>query len=171
MSKKLLAVALCLVCVPLLFSKVSAEDQCCCNITCTYQTVFGATKRKTVDQCFEVGFGSGKVGNCEEDDACLSVIEFGWIYMNEWEGSGCSIRTSDCLVASLLGNESPELDILRQFRDEILSKTPKGREIIRLYYDLSPALIQAVEEDENFRDFMQKMVDSSLLFLSTAETK
>jgi hypothetical protein len=157
--------------VLLFFSTGEAEEQCCCTITCSYETVFGGTKRKTVDQCFDIGIGSGKVANCKEDDACLSAIELGWLYLNEWEGSGCSLRDSDCLTAYLLGDGSPELDILRQFRDEVLSKTAAGREIIRLYYYAGPMLIQAMEKDEKLRDYMTKLLDTALLLLADGEMK
>ena len=169
MKKRLLAIVLCIGGVLLFFSNGLAEEVCCCNITCEYETIFQAKKEKTVSQCFEIGIGQDKVFNCSEDSACVTVKQFGWIYTNEWTGSGCSLKESDpCPYTYLLGPQSPELDILRKFRDEVLSKTPEGREIIKLYYKWSPAIIQAMEKDEKFRKHMQEMVDSLLLLLRDA---
>ena len=124
-------------------------------------------KEITVDYCLEIGFGADKVVNCTEDSACISAKQLGWVYLNEWTGSECSLKDKTlCPFVYLLGPKSPELDILRQYRDEVLSKTPEGREIIRLYYKLSPAIIQAMEENEEFRKLMQEMVDSLLLVLT-----
>jgi|GEM_PF-1730110 len=168
MKKRLLKIGLCIVSVLLFISNGQADEVCCCNITCFYETIFGASKEITVDYCLEIGFGEGKVFDCSEDSACMSAIEFGWIYTNDWTGSGCSLKESSdlCPAEYLLGPQSPELDILRQYRDEVLSKTPEGREIIRRYYKLSPAIIQAMEENEKVRELMQEMVDGLLLVLT-----
>ena len=167
MKKRLLKIGLCIVSVLLFISNGQADELCCCNITCFYETIFGASKEITVDYCIEIGFGADKVVNCTEDSACISVQQFGWVYLNEWTGSKCSLKEeTPCPFVYLLGPQSPELDILRQYRDEVLSKTPEGREIIRRYYELSPAIIQAMEENEEFRELMQEMVDSLLLVLT-----
>jgi hypothetical protein len=55
-----------------------------------------------------------------------------------------------------------DLRILRKFRDEVLSKTPLGQEIIRLYYEWSPAIAKAMEEDEEFREDVKEMIDAVL---------
>ena len=39
-----------------------------------------------------------------------------------------------CLSVLLFGEHSEETEFLRSIRDTILSKTPEGREIIKLYY-------------------------------------
>jgi hypothetical protein len=52
--------------------------------------------------------------------------------------------------------------VLRQFRDEILSQTPVGQEIIRLYYDWSPVIVEAMDEDKEFRGEVKEMIDEFL---------
>jgi hypothetical protein len=37
------------------------------------------------------------------------------------------------------------VELLRNFRDKILSKTPEGQEFIKLYYQLSPALVKEMK--------------------------
>jgi len=39
-----------------------------------------------------------------------------------------------CVAETIYGEDSVEVEVLRHVRDNILTKTPKGREIIKLYY-------------------------------------
>jgi hypothetical protein len=67
-----------------------------------------------------------------------------------------------CLVSNLLGEEDARLDTVRQFRDEVLSKTPEGQEIISLYYEWSPVIVKAMEENERFKQEAKEMIDEIL---------
>ncbi len=67
-----------------------------------------------------------------------------------------------CLVSNLLGEEDARLNTLRQFRDEVLSKTPEGQEIISLYYEWSPVIVKAMEENERFKQEAKEMIDEIL---------
>jgi len=77
-----------------------------------------------------------------------------------------STTTSDasqpCPSESIYGKDSEETEILRYIRDEVLSQTPEGREIIKLYYQWSPAIVQAMEEDEAFKEEVRGMMDGIL---------
>ena len=55
-----------------------------------------------------------------------------------------------------------DLRILRKFRDEVLRETPVGQEIIRLYYEWSPVVVKAMEEDEEFKKEVKEMIDGVL---------
>jgi hypothetical protein len=48
---------------------------------------------------------------------------------------------------------------LRYLRDNVLSQIPEGQELIRLYYEWSPAIVKAIEEDEEFKEEIKEMVD------------
>ena len=74
----------------------------------------------------------------------------------------CSECSSGCPVKLIYGASSGEVELLRQFRDEVLAKTPEGQEIINLYYQLSPVIMEAMEEDETFKDELGEMVDEVL---------
>ena len=69
-----------------------------------------------------------------------------------------------CLATSALGGDSRgnDLNRLRKFRDEVLSKTPQGKELIRLYYEWSPVIVKAMEEDEEFKEEVKEMIDGFL---------
>jgi len=44
----------------------------------------------------------------------------------------------------------------------VLSTTPEGQEIIKLYYEWSPAIVQAMESDEEFKEDVKELVDGIL---------
>jgi len=67
-----------------------------------------------------------------------------------------------CLSELIYGSFSGEAEILRSFRDDVLIQTPEGREIIRLYYEWSPAIVKAMEADEEFKDEVKEMIDGVL---------
>jgi DNA-binding MarR family transcriptional regulator len=48
--------------------------------------------------------------------------------------------------------------VLRDFRDNVLSTTPAGREITRRYYAWSPLLVNVLEEDNALRNLVKEMV-------------
>ena len=62
----------------------------------------------------------------------------------------------------IYGEHSEQTQSLRYLRDEILSQTSEGREIIRLYYQWSPAIVKAMKEDEEFKEDMKEMINGVL---------
>lgn len=154
MKQNILLIALCLNIILWFTSNGWTEDYCCCTITCQYETLFGTSVTKEVDQCWRVS----QISSCTPDEACLKVVQFGWTYTNEWSGKGCHTE-EPCLYSYLLDSDSPQLDALREFRDEILSQTPEGREIINLYYQWSPVIVKAMEQDGEFKAQVKEMID------------
>jgi len=67
-----------------------------------------------------------------------------------------------CPFEEIYGEDSEETELLRHFRGNVLSKIPEGQEIISLYYEWSPAIIKAMEEDEEFKKGVKKMIDEIL---------
>ena len=56
---------------------------------------------------------------------------------------------------------------LRYFRDDVLSQTPEGREIIKLYYTLSPVIVKVMEEDGGLREGVKDMIDEIIQIISS----
>jgi len=72
---------------------------------------------------------------------------------------------SPCPSEEIYGENSVEVELLRYFRDNVLSATPEGREIIRLYYQLSPVIVMAMRNDGEFREEVKEMIDGILLLI------
>jgi len=54
------------------------------------------------------------------------------------------------------------VETLRYFRDNVLSKSPEGQEIIRIYNEWSPAIVKAMGENEAFKEEVKEMIDGVL---------
>ena len=67
-----------------------------------------------------------------------------------------------CAAESIYGEQSEETELLRYFRDNILNQTPEGQELIKLYYQWSPAIVKAMEGDEEFKEEIKEMIDEIL---------
>jgi hypothetical protein len=67
-----------------------------------------------------------------------------------------------CPSESIYGEHSKQTELLRCFRDNVLNQTPEGQEIIRLYYEWSPAIVKAIEQDEEFKEEVKGMIDGVL---------
>jgi len=67
-----------------------------------------------------------------------------------------------CVIEKIYGEDSDEVEHLRYFRDNILTKTPEGQEITRLYYQWSLVIAKAMEEDEEFKEEIKEIIDMVL---------
>ena len=67
-----------------------------------------------------------------------------------------------CPAKEIYGEHSEETELLRSFRDNVLSQTPEGREITKLYYQWSPAIVRVMGEDEEFKQDVKEMIDGIL---------
>ncbi|MBW1839618.1 MAG: hypothetical protein JRI49_06740, partial [Deltaproteobacteria bacterium] len=66
------------------------------------------------------------------------------------------------------GESANETTLLRYSRDNVLRKSPEGQEIIKLYYQWSPAIVEAMEEDEEFKEEVREMIDGILGLIEEA---
>ncbi len=62
----------------------------------------------------------------------------------------------------IYGSAAPETQLIRNFRDTVLSATPEGQQLIKLYYIWSPFLVQAMREDDTFKGQLKETVDKIL---------
>ena len=72
-----------------------------------------------------------------------------------------------CSSAMLYGEYSEEAELLRDFRDEVLGQTQEGQEIIKLYYQWSPVIVKAMEDDEEFKEEVKEMIDGVLVLINS----
>jgi len=67
-----------------------------------------------------------------------------------------------CLAELLYGKDEDETNLLRAYRDSVLSTTPEGQDIIRMYYEWSPGIRDWVKQDEQLRKDMRTVFDSAV---------
>jgi len=81
--------------------------------------------------------------------------------------STTSLTPQPCVSESLYGEHSEETELLRYLRDNVLNSTPEGRELIKFYYELSPIIVEMMNEDEEFKAQVKEMVDGVLRVISS----
>ena len=59
------------------------------------------------------------------------------------------------------GEYSQETEFVRYVLD-ILNRIFEGQELIRLYYQWSPAIVKVMEKDERFKSELKEMIDGVL---------
>ena len=67
-----------------------------------------------------------------------------------------------CPFFTALNNDKQKIEMLRRFRDEVLAKTPVGREYIRLYYRWSPVVVHIMKEDEELKEKVKALLEELL---------
>lgn len=64
-----------------------------------------------------------------------------------------------CFIETLYGDDSDEVAHLRSLRDQMVRTFPASQEIVNLYYALSPALVDVIAEDGNFKNKLKNILD------------
>ena len=59
--------------------------------------------------------------------------------------------------------------MLTYYRDNVLIQTTEGQEIIRLYYEWSPVIVEMMEADEEFKKEVKEMIDGVLELIGRVE--
>jgi hypothetical protein len=80
-----------------------------------------------------------------------------------------SICQQPCCLEEIYGEFSEKIELLRFIRDNVLTQSPEGQELIRLYYKWSPVIVKAMEEDEEFKEEVKEMVDGVLEMIGGVE--
>jgi hypothetical protein len=66
---------------------------------------------------------------------------------------------ASCPSEEIYGVNTEETALLRKVRDEVLNKSDAGRAFIKLYYQMSPALLQAMTESKVFKQEVREILD------------
>jgi len=67
-----------------------------------------------------------------------------------------------CVIEFMYGEDSYEVELLRDYRNSVLAEYSEGQELIRLYYEWSPVIVEVMNEDEEFRVQVKEMIDGVL---------
>jgi hypothetical protein len=71
-------------------------------------------------------------------------------------------RAFDTYFTMFKPEHSEKTELLRYIRDNVLTRSPEGQEIIRLYYEWSPDIVKAMEADPAFKVQLKEMIDRVL---------
>ena len=95
---------------------------------------------------------------------CSSCVTVPQYFCCPESHSLCRVPLSCCTCAAemVYKDKKESLTLLREFRDNMLRSSPIGQEIIKLYYNMSPAIVQAMEDDEEFKQEVKEMIDEIL---------
>jgi len=82
----------------------------------------------------------------------------------------CDLNLSDdeCESESLLGDDHPGLDILREFRDEVLTRSENGRRLTKAYYKYRNVLIETFEKNPGIEVFATEILVKTIERLAKA---
>ena len=134
----------------------NGEEACVDNV-CQY------AKKPCIDDEL---FCNGEESCDEDNDICLHSGN----PCEEWqecdEEKDRCYMPMPCVATAIYGEYSEDTEHLRYFRDDVLSQTSEGQELIRLYYQWSPAIVKAMEEDEGFKEEVKEMIDGVLMLLA-----
>jgi len=125
--------------------------------------------------CFIFASGTLLFAQCPEDYP--ADCEDGWccedplicLLPTDLKKFVCTKQEAPCPSVELYGTHSKEAELLRSFRDNILSHTPVGQAIITLYYEMSPAIVNAMEEDATFKEEIRELVDGVVVLIGGEE--
>ena len=169
------------------------DTHCCCNVLCyySYYQFDGVRVNRhgftmSFDECelvsdlgifsakdrceapfYLVTFCKNRKDQAEAELEKTAIGDFYSFWYSKSEGS-CMAEEVECPIEDTLGAEDERLYILRKFRDEVLSPTLVGQEIIKLYYEWSPSIVKLMEEDEEFEQEFKDMIDEVLPMVKEA---
>jgi hypothetical protein len=69
---------------------------------------------------------------------------------------------NQCVAEEIYGENSEQTELLREYRDKVLSKTPEGQELIKTYYKFSPAVTKLLEQRPLLKNKAKAVIDSLL---------
>ena len=71
-------------------------------------------------------------------------------------------KPKPCPAEEIYGEDSEETELLREYRDNVLSKTPDGQEFIKNYYKFSSTVSKLLESRPVLKDKAKMIIDSML---------
>lgn len=110
--------------------------------------------------CSLVGFHEGSDDYVPSGASCLTA----GCHSDACAGVTTTTTVPDttCPAEAIYGEDSIEAGLLRAVRDKLLSQTPEGRKLIKLYYQWGPSLVRAMEGNEQFKEEVKTVVDGVL---------
>jgi len=73
-----------------------------------------------------------------------------------------TILPDTCPAEAIYGENADETKLLREYRDNVLRKTPEGQDLIKTYYRLSPKITGVLEQNPSLKVKAKIIIDSLL---------
>ena len=73
-----------------------------------------------------------------------------------------TIRSGPCAAEAIYGENAEETELLRKYRDNVLSKTPEGQELIETYYKLSPTATMLLKHRPLLKNRAKTIIEGML---------
>lgn len=112
------------------------------------------------EKCNLIVFHEGNPNYMPSGASCLSMG------CHSDDCNGVPVTTTapatTCPSEEIYGEGSLEVTLLRAVRDNLLSQTPEGQELIKLYYQWGPVIVRAMEEDQEFKQELKGIIDKLL---------
>jgi len=111
-------------------------------------SLFGFYKRSTTGRCKVNFMKSSAIYKWQvvaKDSNGATTEGPIWTFVTEEGSSGCAAE-------SVLADDPESLNLLRQFRDDVLAKSEKGNALIELYYQKSPLIVELIEKDPALKE-------------------
>ena len=104
---------------------------------------------------------------CDDGTCCPSTHPYKCSSLGECSAiykEGCTTTcgdgsTSRCLVTKVLGENNPELQQIRDFRDSKLAQNAVGRMIIQIYYNKTESINAALDNSPALRAMTRKVLE------------
>ena len=161
-----------------------AAVECCCDpLTCTFMPsalgkMAGVEKKDVpVNDCYY--WEDDKSWQCDERLVCIAEIAAEEpLYALKYDLENiivdglCDLNLSDvaCESEYVLGANHPGIATLRKFRDEVLSKSAKGKRLIHAYYRYGDELIKAFAEDPALMLFTAGILERTIARLQETQS-
>ena len=92
----------------------------------------------------------------DEKDRFINILQNEG-FKEETHKGGCYIATS------VYGGYSYyKVNVLRRYRDQVLSKSVLGRLFIKIYYKISPLMVKYFGNQQFFKNFFRRMLDKKV---------
>ena len=73
-----------------------------------------------------------------------------------------TISSGPCAAEAIYGENSEQTALLREYRDNVLSKTTEGQQLIKTYYKFSPTVTKLLEQRPLLKNKTKAFIDNML---------
>ena len=71
-----------------------------------------------------------------------------------------TVPSALCAAEAIYGSDSEKTELLREYRDKVLNKSATGRQMIKAYYEASPAVVEVLQQNETARTSARRVLDT-----------